>query len=381
MNQNFLLDPGPGSPFASRNQQLIAAAQQLGAVPDQAQASPVLPVQQMPMLPDGTLLTDDPMQSGYGQPQQAIQQPQASQMQAVMPQPKIEDTGSSTWRQIGTLALGGPRALFNLLEQDDKKAVDAEQRQRLVALGQAMDAGTATQADIISVLPTQAGVEIARQYKNRGRGQYAPQTEYAKINYDQQQGLITQEQADAARQALGKGNPKITEGEGSLRKEFDGVTKTFREDIRPAYNRIQAAASNPSAAGDLALIFNYMKMLDPGSTVREGEFATAQNAAGIPDIIMNQYNRIVSGERLNPNQRTDFLSQAGKQYESAIIGYDEQRNRYRSLASGYGYNPGNVVNDFDVKPKTASSNANNRPTLTPQQAAAIKAQRQAQRGG
>jgi len=34
-----------------------------------------------------------------------------------------------------------------------------------------------------------------------------------------------------------------------------------------------------------------MKILDPGSVVREGEFATAQNSAGIPERIRAKYNR------------------------------------------------------------------------------------------
>jgi hypothetical protein len=34
-----------------------------------------------------------------------------------------------------------------------------------------------------------------------------------------------------------------------------------------------------------------MKMLDPTSVVREGEFATAQNAASIPIKIVNMYNK------------------------------------------------------------------------------------------
>jgi len=55
-----------------------------------------------------------------------------------------------------------------------------------------------------------------------------------------------------------------------------------------------------------------MKMLDPGSVVRESEFATAANAAGVPDRIRNQFNRVRTGERLAEKQRADFLNQAGK---------------------------------------------------------------------
>jgi hypothetical protein len=84
-----------------------------------------------------------------------------------------------------------------------------------------------------------------------------------------------------------------------------------------AYNRMVASAQDPSPAGDLSLIFNYMKVLDPGSTVREGEFATAANSGTIGDKIANLYNKVVSGERLTDQQRTDFLNQSKKLYTSA----------------------------------------------------------------
>lgn len=87
-----------------------------------------------------------------------------------------------------------------------------------------------------------------------------------------------------------------------------------------SYGTVLAAAADPSAAGDLSLIFAYMKMLDPGSVVREGEFATAQNTAGVPDRIRNAYNKLISGERLAPNQRQDFVKQA-----KAIYGASKSR--------------------------------------------------------
>ena len=83
-----------------------------------------------------------------------------------------------------------------------------------------------------------------------------------------------------------------------------------------SYNTISSAAENPSAAGDLSLIFQYMKVLDPGSTVREGEFANAQNAAGVPDRIRNMFNNWSKGQRLDENQRQDFIKQAEKIVEA-----------------------------------------------------------------
>ncbi len=102
-----------------------------------------------------------------------------------------------------------------------------------------------------------------------------------------------------------------------LRSEISKVSTEFNK-LNSAFGRIEATVTgDPSAAGDIALIFNFMKMLDPGSVVREGEFATAQQATGVPQRILNQYNKIIEGERLNPKQRTDFLNQSRKIFDRA----------------------------------------------------------------
>lgn len=111
---------------------------------------------------------------------------------------------------------------------------------------------------------------------------------------------------------------------GNIRKEFQGIkeVKDFQAQVS-AIGRVMSSAQDPSAAGDLALIFNYMKLLDPGSTVREGEFATAEQAAGVPTRILNLYNRILEGTRLSPKQRADFTGRSYTIYEGALQSYEE----------------------------------------------------------
>lgn len=138
-----------------------------------------------------------------------------------------------------------------------------------------------------------------------------------------------------------KSGPGVKD-EATLRREFMAQTKEPFTVIN-AYNKVQGAASDPSAAGDLSMIFAFMKMLDPNSVVRETEFANAQNAAGVPDRIRNEYNRVMSGERLNPNQRQDFLRQAGNLAKGAQQQVTRFSERYRNLTEGYGLNPENVV--------------------------------------
>lgn len=132
--------------------------------------------------------------------------------------------------------------------------------------------------------------------------------------------------------------------EVNLRREFNNrqEVKDFRT-VQSAYNSVQAAARNPSAAGDLSLIFAYMKILDPGSVVREQEFANAQNAAGVPDRIRNLYNRALNGQRLNPNQRNDFLSQANNLFQTRQQTYRGIENEYRGYAESYGVSPDRVA--------------------------------------
>ena len=116
----------------------------------------------------------------------------------------------------------------------------------------------------------------------------------------------------------------------SARKEFTALpqVKSFA-DQTAAYGRIISSVADPSPAGDLSLIFNYMKVLDPGSVVREGEFATAQNAGSIDDRTRGLYNRIVSGERLSEAQRADFADRATRLYSGA-------EQQYRDIADQYG---------------------------------------------
>lgn len=136
-----------------------------------------------------------------------------------------------------------------------------------------------------------------------------------------------------------------TKAEQTLRKEFLEQSKKFKEQSE-AMARVEASAKDPSAAGDLALIFNYMKILDPGSTVREGEFANAQNSAGVPQRIVAKYNSVRSGERLGQVQRADFLDRAQRLYKEQLEGpggHAEREKFYRSTATRRKLDPKFVV--------------------------------------
>jgi len=132
---------------------------------------------------------------------------------------------------------------------------------------------------------------------------------------------------------------KRPEAESKFRDEYSKRTAGYQE-VKQSYGRV--LSSNNDAAGDISMIFGYMKMLDPGSVVREGEFATAQNAAGIDTRLQNVYNKALKGERLTDGQRKMFKGQAESLYKTAAKQEDEIRSGIGRIASGYGLNTKNI---------------------------------------
>lgn len=111
--------------------------------------------------------------------------------------------------------------------------------------------------------------------------------------------------------------------------------KPFQE-IMPYYDTIRSATAEPSAAGDLGLIFAYMKMLDPGSTVREGEFAVAANSGGIPDRVLAQIQNAQSGQRLSAAVRKNFAEVAKTELENRRKTYNNALNLAYGRADALG---------------------------------------------
>jgi hypothetical protein len=141
-------------------------------------------------------------------------------------------------------------------------------------------------------------------------------------------GLVLKAKDDAA-----KKEKDAADDVTGLRKEFNQLpaVKQF-EDVSVSFDKLKSAAADPSPAGDMAVIFGFMKMQDPGSSVREGEYASAQNAGGIDTKLRNTYNAVLDGTRLSPEQRKDFIAQAAKAYAAHESRYRQQAERYRGLA-------------------------------------------------
>lgn len=174
-------------------------------------------------------------------------------------------------------------------------------------------------------------------------------------------GLSEREVAVLENKANAEGAEINVDDESTFRREYNSITSGFR-DVQASYGRIKATdATTP--AGQLSLVYQYMKMLDPGSTVMQGEQASASNAAGIPDKTRNLYNSIIKGKPLSANQVTDFTNQADLLYERSLQDYDKARTTYEGLANLYGYAPARVVPDFATGRKEPAVGSDGVPSL------------------
>lgn len=158
--------------------------------------------------------------------------------------------------------------------------------------------------------------------------------------------LLKKQNDEAVKIANAAGKQNFDDAK-DLRREFSKASGDFLK-VRDAFDRIQRSAKDPSAAGDLALIFNYMKMLDPGSVVRESEFATAQNSAGVPDRIRALWNKTLSGQRMAPDQRADFVDRAQSLFAGQVNLQQKNVDRFTKLANRFKIDPDLVVSDLSA---------------------------------
>jgi hypothetical protein len=135
--------------------------------------------------------------------------------------------------------------------------------------------------------------------------------------------------------------------EGDLRDDYRKDSSNFVEISRQA-RIIQDSLNDDSAAATLASATAFMKMLDPGSVVRESELAMAMKTNGALDRMGNYINVIQSGQVLTKQQKADFAKLI-KAYSNASN--EAQRNlnkKYGQIASEYGLDPKRVV-VYDVQ--------------------------------
>lgn len=131
--------------------------------------------------------------------------------------------------------------------------------------------------------------------------------------------------------------------EMSFGDRWRGVYNNFAE-IRNSYERIRSMSGQRNAAGDLALVVSFTKMLDPGSVAREGEVALTQSAASALAQAQNFVPRLQQGNTLLPaSVRNQLVAAAQEMYANYEATYNRLGEQYYQTALSYGFDPNRAL--------------------------------------
>jgi hypothetical protein len=118
--------------------------------------------------------------------------------------------------------------------------------------------------------------------------------------------------------------------------------------VRDGYERVRESAAQGTGAGDMGLIYGYMKMLDPGSVVRESEFAMAAQAGSYGEQIQGLVGRVINGERLPESVRQEFLQNADALYAQSAQNLGDINSQFSSRAQRWGVDPTRFIRAPEV---------------------------------
>jgi len=123
-----------------------------------------------------------------------------------------------------------------------------------------------------------------------------------------------------------KNRENLMSQEGQLRGEFNKKgTVVDYDNMIPFYNQLVKFVEKGDSANDVAIVFRFMKLLDPESSVREQEQATARDLGGVPAWVGAMYNRLLGTGELTQDQRNSILA------TSRIIMLDAQQGFQREV--------------------------------------------------
>jgi hypothetical protein len=161
----------------------------------------------------------------------------------------------------------------------------------------------------------------------------------------------------AALESTGGRDPEKTFAqEEKIRKEWQGRSKVYGE-LQGTFNNIKASADTGNGPGDIALITSFMKMLDPGSVVRETEFATARDTAGLFTQLENRLQKAKNGELLGPAQRREYVALSQKYLDSAQTKANQEKKDLGIVVKNYRLNPENVFGAEQAPPPPLPASA------------------------
>jgi hypothetical protein len=265
-------------------------------------------------------------------------------------------TGATTRQPIGTgLTRTGAGSQAQMLadqmegfgEEGTQSVIRALQSNPNLPMRETVDAGKANQAalDYLRATDPAKFLELTATKAETMPSDIRSAIAYMNLTPEQQKSYDRLKTLSTPRTIIDMtGGQKGFDNEMGLKKAFsqEPVYKAYGE-MQSAYGQINDSLKSESPAGDLAAATKFMKLLDPGSVVRESELGMAMAASGALDRAKNYAQMRISGTKLTPDQRKDFQDLSTQLYSTATGAYNQKRGEFEQMGNDYGLNAGRAL--------------------------------------
>jgi hypothetical protein len=152
---------------------------------------------------------------------------------------------------------------------------------------------------------------------------------------------------EVKRQNIKQGDMQMA---GSLRDDYNQqqTVKDYKSAL-PIYG--SALHTPPTPQGDLAMIYGFAKVMDPGSVVREGEVATAANTQPLIEKYAAQFDKqFRAGGTLTDDARQKMREALAQRMGALNQAFIAERVRYKGIADRNGVSAMDVVGEHPGGP-------------------------------
>lgn len=143
---------------------------------------------------------------------------------------------------------------------------------------------------------------------------------------------------------------QVIDNERALFGQFRGepIVKNYNEVVNKKLSVDRIIENGVGGPADLALVFEFMKALDPTSVVRESEYESAAKSGNIFAGTFARFNGYFrpEGGFLPESVQKQFQNLVNQKLSVAQQLYNNVANQYEQIAERQGLNPNNVVLDY-----------------------------------
>lgn len=132
--------------------------------------------------------------------------------------------------------------------------------------------------------------------------------------------------------------------EFKLRNEWDSdpITKNTKA-VNEGLAKIESAYHSNDPADYMTMIYGLMKMQDPASSVKEGEFKSGEGIGGWPEKWQAAFQNARGAGAITQKQKDSIMLQARQIHQAQMARQAEVDNTYTEMSNRYNFNPDNVV--------------------------------------